>query len=74
MQQFLHVGEYHIVLMFHVVLDLHGIVIIEFEYQEGHVIDVIAVEGLYELAAYARQYEFAEIGVCTLKVVNQCRE
>ena len=56
------------------VLNLYGVVIIEFEYQECHIVDVIAVERLNEFAADTGQYEITEIGMRAFKIVYQGRE
>ena len=70
----LDVDEYGIVLILHMLLNLDGIVIIKFEYQERHVIHVVAVDCLDQFTAYGGQYEIAEIGMCTLEVLYKSRQ
>ena len=72
--QFLHIYKYGIILILHVVLHLDRVVIIEFEYQERHIIHIIAVDGLNEFAAYGGQNEITEIGMGTLKILNDSRQ
>ena len=74
MHQFLHIYKYGIILILHVVLHLDRVVIIEFEYQERHIIHIIAVDGLNEFAAYGGQNEITEIGMGTLKILNDSRQ
>ena len=68
------VREYHVVLMLHVAVHLGEIVVIISEYQESHVVRVLAVDGLDQLLADGGEYEVEEIRVSVLKIGGQRRQ